>query len=69
VLSGKSGDEGAGRAVGAGVVAAIGRVGLAQPDLINRRCERRSRDLAMHRAGAVAELGRAHRELERAVIA
>ena len=43
-----SGDEGAGAAIGAGVVAAMRGVGLLQDDAIDRRRQRGRRDLAMH---------------------
>ena len=61
-------NEGARTAIGAGVVAAMGGVGLAQADAVDGGCERRRRDLPVHGAGAVAELGGADGEVEAAVV-
>ena len=65
----QSGDKGAGAAIGAGIVAAMGGVGLHQADLIDGGRERGRGDLAMHRRGAVAEFRGADGELEAAVVA
>ena len=64
-----AGDEDAGAAIGAGVVAAMRGVGLLQTDAIDRRRQRGRGDLAMHGAGAVAEFGRADRQVEAAILA
>ena len=63
------GDERAGAAIGAGVVAAMRGVGLLEADAIDRRRQRGRGDLAMHGRGAVAEFGGADREVEAAVVA
>ena len=48
-LRGAPRDERAGAAIGAGIVAAIGGVGLLEVDLIDRSRQRGRGDLAMHR--------------------
>ena len=68
-LRGAAGDDGAGAAIGAGVVAAIVGVGGENDDAVGRRAERGRRDLMMHRGGAVAELGGADDQLVAAVVA
>ena len=68
-LRGAPGDEGPGAAIGAGVVAAMHRIGLQQADLIHRRLKRGRGNLPMHRAGAVAEFRGADDQLEAAILA
>ena len=64
-----SGDKRPGTAIGAGVVTAMRRVGLQQANLIDGGRQRSRRDLAMHRRGAVAELGGANHQFEAAILA
>ncbi len=61
-LIGLAGDHGSGAAIGAGIVGHRIGVGLDQADAVRRGAERLRRDLSVHRAGAVAELGGADRQ-------
>src|SRR5260370_17002833 len=64
-----SSDKGAGAAISAGVVAAMRGVGLPQANSVDGGGERGGGDLAVHRRGAVAELGGADRQVKSALIA
>ncbi|MGY4503057.1 hypothetical protein ACVWYH_007014 [Bradyrhizobium sp. GM24.11] len=63
-----AGNERARAAIGAGIMAAMGRVGLAQADPVDGGRENRRGDLPVHGAGAVAELGGADGEIEAAIV-
>src|SRR5260221_7855696 len=67
-LRGAAGDEGAGAAIGAGIVATMRGVGLLEVDLIDGGCQRGGGDLAVYRGGAVAELGSADRQFKSAIL-
>ena len=62
------GDEGAGAAISAGIVAAIRGIGLPQADSVDRGRQRGRGDLAMHGSGTVAEFRGADREFEPAIV-